>query len=271
MNKKYFNLIFIIGLLLILTGCSSSNEVSDEISNSQSGNVIISIKRPSVESASINNEVKSLTILPESTNIRLRIFNNSRNITHDIAIPDSGTVSEEIKLPVGDYTIEAIAYEDPNVVHTIGKATGIIVEPNTSKTANIVLERLSYTMNAYIYDESNNKVNINNLESGNEFNIDFSYDVKGFKHSHLIYFYSYEEGELPSNDVNTYTSNLTATLSTPIVEKESKFNIYGRIILNSENYGDSFNLYFPDPVNLKDSAYQITLTPPEGGINIGIE
>jgi len=276
MKKKYlFLVVLFLSVLMVLTGCSSgTNEVSEDIANSQSGNVVVSIKRPSVESASADGDVKAQSILPESTNVRLRIFNDLRNITNDIVIPDTGVNTEEIKLPVGTYTIEAIAYGDSNVVHTIGKATGINVESGTSTSVNITLERPTYSMNAYTYDESNNKVNITELEAGNEFNIDFSIDLNGFtRNTSYTHFYTYKEGDpFPENTLdNNKTSGSTVVLSTPLVEKDTTFNVYAMLYFESDVYGDSFRVYFPDPEYLGKTPYQITLTPPEGGINIGIE
>lgn len=271
MNRKYFSLFFIIlAVLLILTGCgSSTDQVSEDIENSQSGNVVISIKRPSTESASTDGEVKSLAILPESTNVRLRIFNDLRNITHDIVIPDTGVSNEEIKLPVGTYTIEAIAYGEWNRAQTIGKATGVIVENSVSTSVNIVLERPTYSMNAYIYDDAGNKVDITELEAGNEFSVDFSIDLNGFNKKYF-HIYTHKEGEIPDSYDGLTTEN-SITLSSPLVETNTTYIIYAKAILDEKDYGSNFSIYFPNSAFLGDTPYQITLTPPEGGINIGIE
>src|SRR6056297_1463522 len=202
MNKKYSILfIFIISIVVVLSGCSSpgSNIIADnndDIENSQTGNVVIAIKRPTTETTS-DSGVKAQTILPESTNVRLRIFNNLRNITHDIVIPDTGLISEEIKLPVGNYTNEAIPYSPPyKNVHTLGKAIGIVVEANINSAVNITLEKPTCNMNAYIYDDANNKVNISKLEAGKVFYVDYTFDLKGFNQNYTYTrFYTYKEGE----------------------------------------------------------------------------
>ncbi|SNY41383.1 hypothetical protein SAMN06265827_12840 [Orenia metallireducens] len=268
LRKKVLTVFITLMVGILITGCSSSsndnsNNTSDnDLPIKSEGNLVLYIKK----SPSIKGQVTTQNIPAESTNIKLRIFNKNQEILKDVEIPDSGTVPVEVKLPIGMYELQAIAYTNSEAL-TMGALTGVEVKANEYTKANLTLERPSYNIETYVYDENGNKVDIDTIEGGKSFYISYTVDTNGLTFNAYDKLYTYLDGQENYNTLMNF--NNETQLTAPSVETESTLSIKIEVVANKVIYGEYYHLYLPSSI-LNETQTELKVTPPEGGIEIGL-
>lgn len=243
-------------VVCLLTACSQNSIIKKE------GSVVIKVKK--------SQEVMQPMYIPvESTNILIRLWNNDQNIVKTFLISET-TTTIEIKVPAGVYSLDAIAYnnEDYNRESlTMGSVSNIIVKPSEFTDVNMVLERPTYNIEIYNYENGTKNV-ISTIEGGKEYYVDFSVDTKGIEFKGNIELSVLLNGKLSKGE--TFVTK-PIKMTSPTVAEASILSIQLRIDTRySTTYDHPYGFCFPS-TRLGEPLVNITVTPPEGGVIIGIE
>lgn len=258
-------------LILVLAGCGSVKVGQNQAT--EKGTIVLTVK----PNGSIKDGAVSAQLLPvEATNLRVRIFNNSgANILEDVAIPTDGSpVSLQVRLPVGTYSIHIIAYKkvssSKGIALTGGSTDGIVVQSGQNTQATISLSRWDVTVDAPTEP----------IEGGSNYDLIFTVNNhREFTYS-LFYLITAQEqwtdgGKSSGTDMKLL-SNWEAkfTKTAPSVSEQKSVYHQVEVYFPNDKYwrtGLPFVALYLPCTTAGDSLTTITVTPPDGGVIIGVE
>ncbi|SNY48413.1 hypothetical protein SAMN06265827_1841, partial [Orenia metallireducens] len=130
---RLISVLFVLGLTLLLSGCSSSDDVAKDIEGE--GNVAVKLANTEVISKNLDN-----------TGIDLAVLDEEGNIVDSVNV-DSDQEVVNLNLPAGTYSIEAIGYntinfKDFNLKSKVasGETENIVVKGQEDISTEIELE-----------------------------------------------------------------------------------------------------------------------------------
>ncbi|PRX13290.1 hypothetical protein BX659_1891, partial [Orenia metallireducens] len=130
---RLISVLFVLGLTLLLSGCSSSDDVAKNIEGE--GNVAVKLANTEVISKNLDN-----------TGIDLAVLDEEGNIVDSVNV-DSDQEVVNLNLPAGTYSIEAIGYntinfKDFNLKSKVasGETENIVVKGQEDISTEIELE-----------------------------------------------------------------------------------------------------------------------------------
>lgn len=101
-NFRLFCIVLVLGLALLLSGCSSANEATQSIEGEK--NVAI--------------KLSNTQLLPQDSSkngIKIKVFNQNNELVKNIDVEDTQHQSMRLNLSEETYSIEAIGYEENTI------------------------------------------------------------------------------------------------------------------------------------------------------------
>jgi hypothetical protein len=273
-TRRRFPLVIIAFFTVIsLAGCGAKKPVSIGPPPEQWGTITLSVKKSYVASRGL---IQPQLVPMNAEHVRVRIFDRTRSILKDVRIPDDGSpVSLSVIVPVGTYSVEAMAYalgQYHGTVLTWGQTDEVVVLADDITITTVTLERLDCTV-----------MGPTQVEGGNNYTI--TADVGPNMPTIDKYAYGLYVRETPWVDDDPFlhamqpTSIVGTTYSwegtAPAVSTTSPlyYQIRASLTVSPVYHQEGFPyLYVVAPSTLMgDDLGQMTVTVPQGSISIGIE
>jgi len=178
---RLISVLFVLGLTLLLSGCSSSDDVAKNIEGE--GNVAVKLANTEVISKNLDN-----------TGIDLAVLDEEGNIVDSVNV-DSDQEVVNLNLPAGTYSIEAIGYNTINF-----KDFNLKSKVASGETENIVVKG---------QEDISTEIELESVIKGDEGEVTAQSPASGLTYLQVYAVYSAQYGgyEYFYNDPNLLSTN----------------------------------------------------------------